>query len=149
MVYDRTLADVLSANQIYAEKVQNGIELTDDDIETLKRGRLTTETINRIEAKQAELKTILNEMGYYNTPVVNKQWLDGESFLLSDMERLTGNTAILREAFFVPADAPENPVAKYHFEELNKMEKILVLIQQMSETIKGNYRICGTFYCGG
>jgi hypothetical protein len=46
------------------------------------------------------------------------------------------------------SSTPQNPKAKYYFEDLNRMEKILFDLEEMAKQIKDNYLICGTFECG-
>ena len=70
MIYNRTATDVSLAKRLRAEKVQKFIELTDDEVQTLERGTITINTLNRIEDKQAEIKAMLDDMGYLNPPVI-------------------------------------------------------------------------------
>lgn len=149
MIFDRTSADVLAAKNIRADKVQKFIELTDEDIQVLERGMVTINTLNRIESKQAEIKTILNDMGYFNTPIVNKMWEYNDIFAEADLQRLVDNNASLRRAFYVLSDSPRDAIAKYHYIEFNALEKILVDISENIDFAKSQYRECGAIECGG
>lgn len=152
MITDRTSADVLAAKEIVRTNHRifgGGYDLTDEQIATLERGTLTINTLNRIEGKQAEIKTLINECGYYNTAeVTNRTWDYSDYFTKSDLERLVKNNSILRESFFVASDAPDNATARYHFEEINKLEKILVLLTEALAQLEANIRECDTFWCG-
>lgn len=148
MIYDRTQTDVTEAVRIRNEKVQSFQELTESEVETLEKGTLTTNTLNRIEDKQAELKALFNEMGYWNTPITNKTWDYTQIFDETEFQRIIGNTDILRQAFFVYSDTPETPPAAYHFEDINALEKILYDLDVMINDVKSLYRECGTFECG-
>lgn len=149
MIYDRTIKDVENAKKIRLEKVQKFLELTDEDVQILERGFVTVNTLNRIEQKQSELKSAINSMGYYGANIQNYTWGRWDYFEKSDLQRICENTRILREAFFDYVDTPENPMPRYYFEEFNKLEKILLDIENMVGEVQANYKICGTFNCGG
>ena len=148
MIYNRTQADVDNAIKIRREKVQTFQELTEDDIKTLEKGTITTNTLNRIEAKQEELKNLLNNMGYWNTPIKNKTWDNTQIFNEEDFRRIIDNTNVLRSAFFTYKDTPGTPPISYHWRDINALEKILYDIDVMINDVKSNYRECGTFECG-
>jgi hypothetical protein len=149
MIYDRTLTDVNNSKRIISEKVQKFIELTEEELEVLERGTITVNTLNRIENKQAEIKSLLNDMGYFNTPVTNKTWKYSDIFSQNDLERLVNNNLSLKDAFYVLADSPTDAIAKYHYKEINSIEKILFDISQNISYTKDKYRRCGNFNCGG
>ena len=147
-IYNRTQQDVDNAKRIRLEKVQKFLDLTDDDIAVLERGFVTINTLNRIESKQRELKSLLSEAGYYSD-FESKTWTNSDYSTSSDLKRICENTKKLRASFFVYNRTPENPMAKYYFEEFNKIEKILVDISYMIASMVSRYRRCGTFNCGG
>lgn len=149
MIYDRTQIDVTEALKIRREKVQKGVELTQSEVEILERGTLTINTLNRIETKQEELKKLLNDMGYWNTPISNKVWNPSMVFNSGDLKRIFENSKVLRNAFFVLAETPSNPRASYEYNHWNSLEKILYDIETMVGTVKSNYKKCGKIRCGG
>lgn len=149
MIYDRTQIDVTEALKIRREKVQKGVELTQSEVEILERGTLTINTLNRIETKQDELKKLLNDMGYWNTPISNKVWNPSMVFNSRDLKRIFENSKVLRNAFFVLAETPSNPRASYEYNHWNSLEKILYDIETMVGTVKSNYKKCGKIRCGG
>jgi uncharacterized protein YdeI (YjbR/CyaY-like superfamily) len=149
MIYNRTATDVSLAKRLRAEKVQKFIELTDDEVQTLERGTITINTLNRIEDKQAEIKAMLDDMGYLNTPVINKTWTLNDIFTADDFQRIIDNNIALRAAFYALRDSPKNAIAKYYYEEFNALEKILFDISCNIEYAVSKYRRCGTFNCGG
>jgi hypothetical protein len=148
MIFDRTQNDVDTALRLRAEKVQTFQALSESDIATLERGMMTTNTLNRIEAKQEELKNLFNEIGYWNTSITNKQWSQEEIFDFDNFKRIVDNTNILRQAFFVYADTPSTPNVSYHWKDINALEKILYDLDIMINDVKSFYRECDTFYCG-
>lgn len=149
MIFNRTISDVNSAKQLRANKMQKGIPLTDVETEIMERGCITINTLNRIEEKQSELKKKLNDMGYYNAPIINKKWGYTDIFTQEDLKRLVGNDIILRDAFYVYFNSPKNAIAKFHYEEINAIEKILFDISRNIDYTINNYKICGTVVCGG
>lgn len=148
MIYDRTSKDVQNAREIVETKVKKFLELTDEELSILKKGYVSLDTINRIENQQKMLKDVLNSMGYYNTSFKNKEWDYYEIFKQPDLERIVENTILLRKAFLVFSYTPENPNAKYYFEDFNRMEKILFDLEEMIKQIKYLYFECGNFECG-
>ena len=148
LVYNRTQQDVENAIKIRSEKVQKFQELSAEDIKVLERGMITLNTLNRIEDKQDELRTILNNMGYWNTPVVSKNWDYTQIFDKAEFERILKNLDILRNAFYVYSDTPKTPKVSYKFDDINAIEKILYDLEEMTNYVKNNYRECGDFECG-
>jgi hypothetical protein len=148
LVYNRTAQDVQNAQKIRAEKVQKNEILTASDIETLEKGTITINTLNRIENKQDELRTILNNMGYWNTPIVSKNWGYEQIFDKAEFERILKNLDILRNAFYVYSDTPKTPKVSYKFDDINAIEKILYDLEEMTNYVKNNYRECGDIECG-
>lgn len=148
MIFDRTKSDVISAKNIRANKVQKFIELTESERETLERGMVTANTLNRIESKQAELKIKFDDMGYYGSNISNKTWQSQDIFNELELERIFKNNGILRDAFLVFKNTPQNPVAKYGYEEFNFLEKILFDLEAMVSEVEKYIRECDTFYCG-
>lgn len=149
MIYDRTISDVNSAKKIIKEKVQNNLILSEIDIKTLERGTITIHTINRIENKQAEIKAKMDEMGYFNTHITNKTWTYNDIFTETDFQRIVDNNLSLRKAFYASSYSPKDAIAKYHYEEINALEKILFDISENIEYTISKYQRCGTFNCGG
>ena len=148
MIFDRTQSDVSAAISLRREKLQKFQELTESEIATLEKGTMTINTLNRIENKQAELKALFNEMGYWNTPTTNKVWDATQIFNADEFQRIIDNTNVLRNAFFVYKSTPNTPPISYHFEDINSLEKILYDLDVMIRNIKADYRFCGDFECG-
>lgn len=149
MITNRTQEDVDNALKIRDEKVKTFQALSEDDINTLERGILTINTLNRIEEKQNELKNLLNAMGYWNTNITNKtNWKYSDIFFAEEFKRIINNENILRSAFFTYNTTPATPNVSFHYEDINSIEKILVDLDVMINNIKSNYRECGNFNCG-
>ena len=148
MIFDRTQNDVDTAILLRNTKVKKFETLTESDIATLEKGMLTINTLNRIETKQEELKNLFNEIGYWNTPIINKTWGENDIFNADEFQRILDNTNVLRNAFFVYKATPNTPPISYHWQDINALEKILYDLDVMINDVKSNYRECGTFYCG-
>ena len=148
MITNRTQYDVDAAILLRDTKVKNFEALTETEIATLEKGTLTINTLNRIEEKQEDLKGILNDMGYWNTPITNKVWGENDIFNVVDFQRILDNTNVLRNAFFVHKDTPNTPPISYHWQDINALEKILYDIDVMINDVKSHYRECGTFESG-
>lgn len=148
MIFDRTQADVDKAIELRANKVKKFIPLSEEEIAAMNRGAFTLDTMNRIEEKQEELKNLLNGLGYFNTDIITKTWTAQNRFDSSDLQRIFSNTQRLKEAFFEYPDTPKTPAAKYHFENINAVEKILNDLDLMISEVESYYRECGTFECG-
>ena len=148
MIYNRTSSDVDEAKRIRIEKVQKSIPLTEAEIETLNRGTVTIDTLNRIEAKEEELTILLNKNGYWNTPVETHTWTYADIFDINAFNRILNNLNLLRDAFFTFTTTPRTPTPRYHFSNFNDLEKILHDLEIMVDDIKSLYRECGAFECG-
>lgn len=148
MIFNRTQSDIDSAISIRETKVKKFQELTSDEVETLEKGTMTINTLNRIENKQEELKSLFNSMGYWNTPIITKTWDYTNIFNVSEFQRILYNLDILRNAFFVYTDTPKTPNVSYHFDDINALEKILYDLDVMINDVKSHYRECGTLECG-
>lgn len=148
MIFDRTQNDVDTAILLRDTKVKNFETLTESEIATLEKGTLTINTLNRIEAKQEELKNLFNDMGYWNTPITNKTWGENDIFNSNEFQRIIDNTNVLRQSFFVYKATPNTPPISYHWNDINALEKILNDLDVMINDVKSNYRECGTFESG-
>lgn len=148
MIFDRTKQDVQNAVKIRDEKIKSFQEITAEEEAILNRGMLTAQTLNRIEQKQEDLKNLFNEMGYWNTPVENKQWSTNQLFDEVEFNRIVNNANVLRGAFFVFKGTPPTPPVSYYYEDINALEKILFDLDVMINDVKSHYRECGAFECG-
>ena len=148
MIFDRISDDVVKSKELIATKVSKFIELTENEVAILEKGTLTINTINRIESKQGELQNLLNQKGYWSDSIQTKQWALGDVFFDTDLQRIVNNTNTLRKAFFVYRNTPQTPNAKYHFSNINSLEKILYDIEEMIAYMVNNYKECGTVECG-
>lgn len=148
MIYDRTAADVANALRIRAEVLQAGGLPTDAQVATLNKGFITYVTLNRIEGKENELKTLLNGLFYFVQDFQNKSWTTADIFDETELPRIIENTVKLRDAFYVRDDTPDTPTAIYYFENINAIEKILNDIDELINNMRTHFRECGTFESG-
>lgn len=148
MIFNRTKTDVENAIKIRDTKIKTFQNLTNDDIEVLERGFFTLNSIRRIQEKQTDLKGLFAEMGYYNTPIVIKEFDDTMFFSEVDFQQLIDNVNILRNAFFVFSSTPKTPPISYHYDDINALEKILYDLDVMINYVKSLYIECGNVECG-
>ena len=149
MIFDRTQNDVDTAIILRDTKVKNFEALTETEIATLEKGTLTINTLNRIEAKQDELKNLFNDMGYWNTPISTRQWAYADIFEGTQFDRILNNLEILIKAFFIYKDTPNVPDNNYRkYQTINDVEKIIYDLDVMINDVKSRYKRCGTFRCG-
>jgi flagellar biosynthesis/type III secretory pathway chaperone len=144
MIYDRTAQDVEQAQEIFETKVKNFVALTEDEKTALERGRVTVDTLNRIEQKQAEIATMLKQWHYLKQDIANKTWSSGV-FRQEDLKRLADNTKILRDCFYVMSANIANPAARFYYTEFNNMEKILWETSQLIKFTESSFKHCGSF----
>lgn len=147
MIFDRTSQDVEKARELRA-KLENGETITTDEYETLERGTMTLKTLNRIDGMVAELKTLMEQAGYYGAHVITKEWTKEDIFYDTDFEQFITNLKLLRKAYYVYPTTPETPEAEYHYSNINAIERILYDLRLMVDDMEDNYRVCGTFECG-
>ena len=149
MIFDRTQNDVDTAIILRREKVQTFKALTESEIETLERGLLTINTLNRIEQKQEELKNLFEEDFYFVDKIFHKKWDDSEIFKQEDFDRILFNLEMLKKAYFVYKSTPDIPNNNYRkYQTINDVEKILDDLDIMINDVKSHYRECGNFECG-
>lgn len=147
MITDRTGTDVTTAETLRA-KIQSGQSLTDSEKKAFERGTCTIVMLNRVENAQKSLADLLNKYKY-TVNISNKtNWANGEKFDNANYARLLQNLRALRNAFYTYNTTPKTPTYIYGYSEANDIEKILVDINSMIESMESNFRECDTFYCG-
>lgn len=149
MIFNRTQTDIENALEIRAEKVQKFAELSAEDIEQLERGFLTINTLNRIEAKQQELKNLFDADVYFVENFENKLWTYTDYFKQDDFDRILDNLSKLKRAYFVYSTTPQVADNNYRrYQTINAVEHILNDLDLMISDVKSHYRQCGNVECG-
>lgn len=147
-MFDRTQQDVDKSIKIINEKIKKGLSISEEDVATLERGTITINTINRIEERQAYLKSLFDSQAYYTKPIINYIWDYEKIFDESHFKALINDTYILRDSFFDYAETPKELFLDYTYQNINNLEKILFDLKRMMDFVMSNYRECDTFYCG-
>lgn len=159
-IFDRTESDVSQAKKLRANKVANGIELTDDEKELMERGFMTLTTLNRIEQGLVYAQNTLRESGYYvpKTDLVKWEFYAGNFstgysadkviFKFSNFQAMLDKLKVIRDNFQFPDDTPQVPEQSYHWKTLNDIEQILHDVGVAKAELEANYRECGAYYCG-
>lgn len=148
MIYDRTKQDVDNAQAIFETKVKAFVSLTDEEKNIMERGRVTTNTLNRIETAQEAIGEMLVTMGYLNVPIVNKTWLNSDVFFEEDLYRIVNNTKALRKSFFVLSQNLKDPIPAFDYTNFNIIEKLLYEMSELIEIVKSNYKRADAYIAG-
>lgn len=116
--------------------------------------------LNRVEAAAADMAALLSAEGYNVTITVKTNWTMMSPFSTlsqvkahfpthSNMGRYLNNLKLIRQQF--PAlsgyELPET-MRGLTYIGANNIEKMLVAIPGLVDTMKGAYRRCNTFRCG-
>lgn len=148
MIFDRTSYDIKKAKDIRKAKIQKFLPITEEEQKIIERGFITLSTIERINTKAKELSEQIIELKYFGSNISIKEWQQTEIFRLSDFEAILNEIGILCDSFFVYSTTPNLPIARYHYTNLNDIEKILYDIDKNISDIKSLYRECGNYECG-
>ena len=147
MIFDRTQEDVDTAVRLRNEKVKEFKNLTSEEINTLERGTITINTLNRIENKQIEIAELFSNLSI-NVEIENKSWKETQIFNKVEFQRILDNLNVLVKSFYVYRNTPNVPRVSYHFEDINSIEKILFDLEELYNKTLQSFRYCGTLYCG-
>ena len=147
MIFDRTQEDVDTAVSLRNKKVKEFETLTSEEINTLERGTITINTLNRIENKQAEISELFSHLSI-NVEIENKNWEETQIFNQAEFQRILDNLNELVKSFYVYSNTPNIPKISYHFEDINAIEKILFDLEELYNKALKSFVYCGTLYCG-
>ena len=147
MIFDRTQEDVDTAVRLRNEKVKVFKNLTSEEINTLERGTITINTLNRIENKQQEIKELFSNIAI-NVDIENKNWEENQIFDKTEFQRILDNLNVLVKSFCVYSNTPNVPKISYHFEDINAIEKILSDLEELYNKALKSFLYCGITYCG-
>jgi hypothetical protein len=149
-IYNRTSESVKKSIAIRKEKISKGIALTENDLLTLSMGAITNNDINRIQLNIFNIGIELQNMGYYfQSQIESMTYNKNDVFYQEDLQDWCNLVDKFKKAFFPYADTPIKPLARYSFEEFNKLEKILFDLNKRTDEVKSLYRECGNYECGG
>jgi len=152
MIFDRTQADVDTANRIIT-KINNGEPLTTEEqslYDTGLRGRYNYTDLNRVETKVKELEVLLTNNGYPVQVNTKTNWTGQDELRLADVTRYLGNIAeirrILPEAM---APAAVTQARWLDYAAANDIERTLWTVEAAIDSISQYLRRSGTFAAGG
>ena len=147
MIFDRTQNDVDTAVSLRNKKVKEFESLTSEEINTLERGTITINTLNRIDNKQMELANLFSQLSI-NVKIENKNWEKTQIFNRAEFQRILDNLNVLVKNFSVYSNTPNVPKISYHFEDINAIEKILFDLEELYNKALKSFIYCGTTHCG-
>ena len=143
MIFNRTLEDVSIAKSLIETKVKKFISLTSEELDSIERGTLTINTLNRIESAQKELKEIFILFGYYGAHIESKEWEHENVFYKKDLQRIILNCDTLQKAFFKKQNTPIAPSPTYDIYCINDIEKIISDLYDMVNEVRSLWAECG------
>lgn len=147
MIFDRVLADIHNSIEIL-KKLKSGTSLTTNEKNTLEKGTLTVNTLNRIENKHAELSDILYQWRYLKEPLKTKTWVQTDFFKAGDMNRFVYNTNILRDSFFLSNSAIPYPTTEYTITAFNAIEETLQNVSDLVDNTSRLFQMSGAVTAG-
>lgn len=147
MIFDRVVSDIQKSIEIL-KKLKSGTNLTTNEKNTLEKGTLTVNTLNRIENKQAELSDILYQWRYLKEPLETKTWVQTDFFKASDMNRFVYNTNILRDSFFLSNSAIPYPTTEYTITAFNAIEETLQNVSDLVDNTSRLFQMSGAVTAG-
>jgi hypothetical protein len=147
VIFDRTQEDVDTAISLRNQKVKKFENLTSEEINTLERGTITINTLNRVENKQMELENLFSQLSI-NVNIENKNWEQTQIFDRAEFQRILDNLNVLTKSFCVYSNTPNIPEISYNYNDINAIEKILFDLEELYNKALKSFIYCGTTYCG-
>lgn len=144
----RTIDDVNNAANIVEKKIKAFLEISNEEKAVLEKGMFTINVLNRIEDATRKAKEYIQSVGYFENDITTKIWNNTDFFKKEDFERILNNLDVLKKSFFVYENTPSTPTARFYFENLNDIEKILYDLHSVVDYIFENALECGSFECG-
>lgn len=146
--FGRTIDDVNNAARIIEEKIKSFSEVSNKEKAVLEKGMFTINVLNRIEDAASKAKENMQIAGYFDNEIITRTWDNTDFFKKEDFERILNNLDVLKKSFFVYKNTPSTPTARFYFENLNDIEKILYDLHSVLDYVFENSFECGTFECG-
>lgn len=72
-----------------------------------------------------------------------------EFFTIWDFESIIKNLQEIKKGFYSNRNMPSNILPKFHYVQINNIEKTIYELENIIYDIIENFKICGTFECGG
>ncbi len=141
-VIDRTSQDVDTA----LKKIREWKSQGNPSISDLK-ACFNISDINRIEGNIHHLSIKLNEY-YYKQEIELREWEMLDIPTKADMDELIAKVELLVDKYFAIAGMPDIPNKLLNYEEVNDIEKILLMIKVAIIDMENSFKKCGAFKCG-
>lgn len=134
MIYNRTYIDIINAKKIFTNKIQNFIELTDNEQSIIDKAFFNVRAINRITEKINEIWDIIILYGGTKAESDDvREWNDQEIFNIVNFINIRQNIADLITQIgalnFIDVSVYENAynilTDEYVYTNLNNLEKLL------------------------
>lgn len=141
-VTDRTQEDYDFAKQKIAEWIADPTLVRYD-----LKGCMNISDINRIEGNIKYLSDRLNELYYRNSTSTFSSWGRESIPTTTEVSRIIQNVNSLVRAYPLRGNAPTVPTNLNSIDDVNNVEKILLIIRENIEMMVSSFKKCGTIHC--
>lgn len=152
LITDRTAEDVAEAKRLI-DKYESGETLTESERAAYfagLRGRYSYTDLNRVEAKAAEVASLLTAAGYPTSISVKTDWRRSDKLHHADIVRYLDNIATIRRILPEVMAPPAVPISRWlDYAAANDIERTLWAVESALDGITQYLRRCGTFVAGG
>jgi hypothetical protein len=151
LIFDRTQADVDEVTRL-TEGMKNRT-LTEAERKQYfseMKGRYSYTDLNRVEAKAAEVASLLTASGYPTSISVKTNWRASDKLRRADIVRYLDNIATIRRILPEVMAPPAVPISRWlDYAAANDIERTLWAVESALDGITQYLRRCGTFAAGG
>lgn len=153
LVTDRTQADVDYVNSLNRK---NWADMTTEErnyflYADVVKGAYNDTDLNRVEAAVEALANELTGIGYPVSVSVKTDWLRWTIPTVPQMQRYLGNLQTLQnavEVFETLSEPLPSDMAHLTFEDANRIERLLQVIEQWVTGMQNNKTYSGELFCG-
>lgn len=153
LITDRTQGDLIELERLQ-RKAKAGT-LTEEELAQWNlashRGGYNHTDLNRVADAVEYLTQRLNEWGYHVPVIPRTQWTETGYYANSEFSAWLASVAAVRSVLTMPATTPY-PTANIRYMTIqmaNDIEKILVDVEDVINTMISTLPLCGEAICGG
>lgn len=152
LITDRTQADVDALLELLSTPMSDWTSEKLAEFNLAKsKGAYNATDLNRVGSAVHYLAERLGSYGYAVRVTAKRDWTAADIPSATDLARYLADIAAIRGALAVYATTPESPTDMewLTWQEANDMEKILVDVESVINTMILTFVPCGTAICGG
>lgn len=115
------------------------------------KGAYNASDLNRVGEAVLYLQGVITGYGISVTVFPKTDWTEGDAPTSEEQQTYLDNVAAIRSVLFVPQTTPEVPMTMdgFTYTQANNIEKILVNVSKLLDSIPATFRHCGAAVCGG